>query len=549
MLINQLHEKFPNMTDLRVRDILVDKEKRKIRCILSYPNSAQLDATVKSNIYAFVRSCVPNGYYCETRIYNDVFSEVSFRTNLFDYLKKRYPAFKISRDRTVIEQDERNISVVFNVSETTKNNLEIANFLEEISNYYANFTCYHVTFDIRVDKTIVVDEQSNELYQEKLVQLAINKELMRPMRCFNVINVEKYIGKLIGNHTPMYISDIRGEMGDCVLCGTVSAKTLKATQKDKSLYMCKFTLGDKSGGSITCVLFVRFDITDFQTLKQTTGKPDSEVLTISETKKHANDRKMKKLMNIYDGMEVLVRGKISRNDYSDQLEMVVFDLCLCKILNDDGKLKNIAPVPASYMILQPEVYEDYQQASFTQSLIRNEAFAQQKLVVLHANVTGNVPTKDKILAISGIKICNGSIVESFFTYVNPEMAITPEQEKEILTEGSKLLYCHTITELIPDLYKFTNGCAIVGTDISKLVAMLDYYAEPFGYKFTNKVIDQVALLDKMFDESIFAKKPNCAKLEDVAKVCKVPFDKSVFCKTTAQTVAQCLLKLSESFKG
>ncbi|MBQ8434247.1 MAG: hypothetical protein IJX23_05535, partial [Clostridia bacterium] len=105
-------------------------------------------------------------------------------------------------------------------------------------------------------------------------------------------------------------------MGDCVLCGTVSAKTLKATQKDKSLYMCKFTLGDKSGGSITCVLFVRFDITDFQTLKQTTGKPDSEVLTISETKKHANDRKMKKLMNIYDGMEILVRGKISRNDYS-----------------------------------------------------------------------------------------------------------------------------------------------------------------------------------------------------------------------------------------
>lgn len=549
MLINQLHEKFPNMTDLRVRDILVDKEKRKIRCILSYPNSAQLDATVKSNIYAFVRSCVPNGYYCETRIYNDVFSEVSFRTNLFDYLKKRYPAFKISRDRTVIEQDERNISVVFNVSETTKNNLEIANFLEEISNYYTNFTCYHVTFDIRVDKTIVVDEQSNALYQEKLVQLAINKELMRPMRCFNVINVEKYIGKLIGNHSPMYISDIRGEMGDCVLCGTVSAKTLKATQKDKSLYMCKFTLGDKSGGSTTCVLFVRFDITDFQTLKQTTSKPDSEVLTISETKKHANDRKMKKLMNIYDGMEVLVRGKISRNDYSDQLEMVVFDLCLCKILNDDGKLKNIAPVPASYMILQPEVYEDYQQASFTQSLIRNEAFAQQKLVILHANVTGNVPTKDKILAVSGIKICNGSIVESFFTYVNPEMAITPEQEKEILTEGSKLLYCHTITELIPDLYKFTNGCAIVGTDISKLVAMLDYYAEPFGYKFTNKVIDQVALLDKMFDESIFAKKPNCAKLEDVAKVCKVPFDKSVFCKTTAQTVAQCLLKLSESFKG
>lgn len=548
MLINQLHEKFPNMTDLRVRDILVDKDRRKIRCILSYPDNAQLDATVKSNVYAFVRSCVPKGYYCETRIYNDVFSEVSFRTNLFDYLKKRYPAFKISRDRTLIEQKDRNISVQFNVTATTKNNLEVADFIQELAEHYRNYTCYQVTFDVRVDKDIPLDDVDT-FNQEKLVQLAINKELMRPMRCFNVINVEKYIGKLIGNTNPMYISDIRGEMNDCVLCGTVSAKTLKATQKDKSLHMCKFTLGDNSGTSITCVLFVRFDITDVQTLKETTGKTDSEVLTISKTKELANDRKMKKLMNIYDGMEVLVRGKIGYNNFSNQNEMVVFDLCLCKIIKDESKLKTVAPVPVNYMIVQPQYYEGYQQASFTQSLIRNEQFAQQKIVVLHVNATGFVATKDKLLCISAYKIINGNVAESIFTYINPETEITPELEKDICTQSGKLVYCHTITELIPDLYKFTHGCTLVGTDLNKILDMLDYYAEPFGYKFTNKTADQAALLDKMFDESVFAKKPNCAKLEDVAKVCKIPFEKSTFCKNTAQVVAQCLVKLSDSFKG
>lgn len=549
MLVNQLHEKFPEMIDLRVRDILVDKANRKIRCYLSYPNSTQLDATTKSNIYAFVRGCVPKGYYCETRIYNDIFSELSFRTNLFDYIKKRYPAFKISRDKTVITQEERNISVLFNVTEVTKNNLEVANFVEEISTHYANYTCYNVTFAIRVDKDIIVDDTANMQQQEKLVQLAINKELMRPMRCFSVVNVEKYIGKLIGNNKPMYISDIRGEMNDCVLCGTISAKTLKATKKDSSLYMCKFTLSDNSGASIPCVLFVRFDISDFQTLKQTTGKPDSEVLTISRTKAAANDRKMKKLMNIYDGMEVLVRGKITNNDFSHQLEMLVFDLCLCKIEKDDGKLKHIAQVPDQYMILQPQYYEDYQQASFTQSLLRNEHFASQDLVVLHANVTGTVPAKDKFLCISAVKIHNGAITESIFTYVNPEIAVHADLEKQISIESGKLLYWHTITELIPDLYKFTYGYDLVGTDMQKLVAMLDYYAEPFGYKFRNKVIDQTDLLDKMFDESIFSKKPNCAKLEDVTKVCKVAFDKSAFCNSTAHAVAQCLIKLSDNFKG
>lgn len=548
MLINQLHEKFPNMKDLRVRDILVDKDRRKIRCILSYPDNSQLDAAVKSNVYAFVRSCVPKGYYCETRIYNDVFSEVSFRTNLFDYLKKRYPAFKISRDRTVIEQKGREISVQFNVTEITKNNLEVANLVEELAEHYRNYTCYQVTFDVRVDKDIPVDDLDT-FNQEKLVQLAINKELMRPMRCFNVINVEKYVGKLIGNTSPMYISDIRGEMNECVLCGTVSSKTLKATQKDKSLYMCKFNLGDNSGASITCVLFVRFDITDVQTLKETTDKTDSEVLTISKTKQLANDRKMKKLMNIYDGMEVLVRGKIGYNNFSNQNEMVIFDLCLCKIIKDESKLKTVAPVPVNYMIVQPQYYEGYQQTSFTQSLIRNEQFAKQKIVVLHVNATGFVATKDKLLCISAFKIVNGNVAESIFTYINPEMEITPEIEKDICTQSGKLVYCHTITELIPDLYKFTHGCTLVGTDMNKILDMLDYYAEPFGYKFANKTIDQVALLDKMFDESVFAKKPNCAKLEDVAKVCKIPFEKSVFCKNTAQTVAQCLVKLSDSYKG
>ena len=548
MLVNQLHEKFPDLQDLRVRDILADKDNRRIRCILSYPNSTQMDAAIKSNIYAFVRSCVPKGYFCDTKIQNDTFTELSFRTNLFDFIKKRFPAFKISRERTLVSLSERNISVVFNVTEVTKNNLEVANFEQELAQYYQNFTCYNVAFAIKVDKTIALDE-INVLDQERLVQLAVNKELMRPLRSFGVENVEKYIGKLIKNNRPMYISDIRNAMSECVLCGTISAKTLKATKKDSSLYMCKFTLTDNSGASITCVLFVRFEISDFQTLKQTTGKPDSEVKTISETKAAANDRKTKKLMNLCDGMQVLVKGKISNNDFTNQLEMLVFDLCLCKICKDDGKLKNIAPVPQNYMIIQPEYYDDYQQASFTQSLFRNEQFAKQNLVIFHANVTGTVATKDKFLCISGVKINNGRITESFFTYVNPEIAIASDLEKLISMESGKLLYCHTITELIPDLYKFTNGHALVGLDLSKLVAMLDYYAEPFGYKFTNKIIDQVDLLDKMFDQSAFAKKPNCAKLEDVAKVCKIPFEKSTFCKNTAQTVAQCLLKLSDNFKG
>ncbi len=546
MLVEQLHKKFPDMQDLRVRDIRVDKSKRKVVCLLSYPNSPSLEPSTKSNVIAFVRECVPKGYFCDVKIVNDIFTELSFRTKLFEYLKNRYPIFKIQKERTVIKLADKNIQVVFYMSKLGKRNLEIANFLHELAEYFSTFTCYICSFDIHVDNTIIDVDQDTVLDQEKLVRLAINKELLRPSRHFSVSNVEKCVGKII-HGAPMYISDIRGQMNDCVLCGTVSAKTLKATAKDSTLYLCKFTLSDESGANIQCVLFVRFNITDFETIKQTTNKPDSEVLTISRTRAAANDRKMKKVMNIFEGMQVVVRGQIVQNNFSEKLEMKVFDLCSCKIDSDAGKLKDISPVPASYMVVQPEIFSEYKQSSFTETFLVNQEFAQKKFVVFHANVTGTNATKDKIVAICGVKIENGHIVEKFSTYINPENYIDEQLAKDINLESSKLLFFHTITELIPDLYKFTYGYALVGTNLSKLVAMLDYYAEPFGYKFTNALIDQTMLLDQMVEASTLKKHPNCSKIEDVCKHCKVSYAHSNYCVDNACAVANCLVSLANNF--
>ncbi len=544
MLVDQLHEKFPSMQDLRVRDIRVDKAKRKVLCVVSYPNVATLDTVIKNAIISFVRGSVPKGYTCDVKMENDSFTELLFRQFLFKYIKERYPIFNVSKERTAISIVDKNISVLFATTALNKTNLETANFCQDLREYFLCYTSYQVSFEIKVDKTIPTEDFGNLDDQERLVRLAINKELLRPSRHFSVKNVEKYVGKLIQG-SPMYISDIRGPMENCILCGKVSSKTLKATAKDKTLYMCKFNLSDDSGANITCVLFVRFDIADFQTLKQTTNKPDSEVLTISRTKAAANDKKMKKLMNIYDGLEVIVRGKISHNNFSDRLEMMVFDMCLCRI-EAPSNLKNIAPVPPSYLIVQPEYFEEYKQASFTEKLFVNEQFSQKKYVVLHANVTGYTPAKDKVLALCGTKIENGHIVEKFFTYVNPEISIDEGLASLIKLDASKLVFHHTLTELIPDLYKFTYGYQLVGSDLRKLVELLDYYAVPFGYKFVNTLLDQSDLLSRMFDEGIFKKKPNCAKLEDVAKTCKVPFEKSDFCLDTSPVVANCMLVLADN---
>ena len=78
--------------------------------------------------------------------------------------------------------------------------------------------------------------------------------------------------------------------------------------------------------------------------------------------------------------------------------------------------------------------------------------------------------------------------------------------------------------------------------------LLNYYAAPIGYQFANLQVNQTELLSNLFDNSIFVKKPNCTKLEDVAKTCKVNYDGSKLCFDTAITVARSMSVLASKVK-
>ena len=546
MIIDKLHQSFPKLDELRMREIRVDKQQRRVFCTLSHPNALNFDANLKNAITDTVRGELPQGYSCSVKFASDDFTAVSFKKNLTDLIKNKYPIFaNISKHKIDVDVKGKSVTVVFNVNEVVKKNMELSEFCEKLTDYFNEYTSYDVIFLLKLDELSTTAVNISE--QEKLVQLAINRELLKPSRYFSVSNVDKYVGKEIAA-MPMYIADVRKPSDSCVLCGTISAKTTRAAKNNPTLHVCSFTLTDGTVNSMPCILFVRLQITDVDTIMNETGKGEAEARTLSQTRGFANDKKLKQITLLADGTSVVVRGKVAYNRNGERLEMVVYDLCKCKIEPISHSSEASRAVADEYLLVKPEDCAEYRQINFVDNAPEKSLLTGRSYVVLHVNTTGYNVIEDKIYAICGVKVVDGHVTERLFTYVNPEREVDVKTLEQCKLSQNKFIFHPTITEIISDLYKFCYGSALVGINLRQVVDMLNYYAAPVGYTFRNETVNQSELLGLLFENSIMDVSVNLAKIEDVAKKCKVECANTVFCFDTALTVARCMSVLSYNSK-
>lgn len=546
MIIDDLHKIFPDLSDLRMREIRVDKQQRRVSCTLSYPPSSAFDVKTKTAITDVIRKQIPDGYFCSVKFAEDNFTRTSFLRNLNELIKERYPIYAFNKQQISVDVTEREISVVFSVDGYAAKNLELVEFCQRLSDYYADYTCYNVSFSVRAEGTNQYSASVAE--QEKLVQFAINRELMKPSRFFAVSSQRPLFGKTIPN-MPMYIADLRKPTDNCTVCGIVSSKSCRQAKNNSLLQVCSFILTDKTGSSIPCVLFVRLQITDPELIMSEKGCGQAEAKTLADKRMLANDKKLKNILWLADNMSVAVHGKAVYGQ-SGQLELHVYDLCTCKIeaIADDKQFNR--PVADEYLLIKPEDCTEYRQINFVDSVSEQSPLQDKTLVVLHVNATGlaNV-IEDKLVAICAVKLVNGHVCERLFSYVNPEKQIADDKLLEhCKLSQDKLIFYPTLTEIISDVYKFTFGSTLVGNNMQQIVQLLNYYASPMNYKFTNETAAQTEMLSSLFDNSTFTVSPNFAKLDDVAKKCKVGCNSTYFCYDTALTVAKCIGVLADNSK-
>ena len=97
----------------------------------------------------------------------------------------------------------------------------------------------------------------------------------------------------------------------------------------------------------------------------------------------------------------------------------------------------------------------------------------KRVVVLDLETTGLSPHRHKITEVAGVKFQNGVIVDSFQTFVNPEVPIPRFITKLTGITDEMVSGKPTIKDVLPKLKEFLGDDPIVGHNIS------------FDYRFLN----------------------------------------------------------------
>ncbi|MGB8453692.1 MAG: PolC-type DNA polymerase III [Anaerocolumna sp.] len=114
-------------------------------------------------------------------------------------------------------------------------------------------------------------------------------------------------------------------------------------------------------------------------------------------------------------------------------------------------------------------------------------------VVFDIETTGFGPVKDKMIEIGAVKVVNGTVVDKFSTFINPEIPIPYEIEQLTGIKDDMVLKYPTIDVILPKFLAFCGHSALVAHNANFDVSFITKKAEVLGIKIDYTVIDTVGL--------------------------------------------------------
>ncbi|MFZ5989840.1 MAG: PolC-type DNA polymerase III [Bacillota bacterium] len=121
-------------------------------------------------------------------------------------------------------------------------------------------------------------------------------------------------------------------------------------------------------------------------------------------------------------------------------------------------------------------------------------------VVFDIETTGLDPDKDRITEIGAVKIREGRVVETFSSFVNPQMPIPDFIVKLTGITDDMVENAPTIEPVLLDFLEFIKDDALVAHNASFDMGFIRHNARLIGKKIHNPVIDTLELSRRMFPE-------------------------------------------------
>lgn len=163
-------------------------------------------------------------------------------------------------------------------------------------------------------------------------------------------------------------------------------------------------------------------------------------------------------------------------------------------------------------------------------------------VVFDLETTGLSALKDKIIEIGAVKVVNGTVVDRFSTFVNPQIPI-PYKIEELTSISDKMVEdAPTIETVMPQFVEFCSGAAMVAHNAEFDMGFIEVGCERLGLPCDYTVLDTVAMA-RVLIPSI-----GKYKLDQVAKALKIELGHHHRAVDDAACTAQIFIRFCEMLK-
>lgn len=474
-----LLQKFNEITNgefdyIKLTEVNVFVKSQKIEVYLIYPEEKRSEViSASKKIILSIKSAISSDAEVDVILTMSHFDLEFFKKNFIAFFKS-YPSISalISPDNlSSAKREDGVVEVRLKLPESAYEYVKDKAVDKHLEEYLFNNYCETIKFYFDPIFEFQEKDEIDEFLQE-VNEPEISLILERPDgRYITPENVEEFLGSIVYDKAA-YCVDVPKLKEKAVVCGEITDfQELRRKPKDDEIEgkpFYKFTLRDFTG-SVKCLIFPRSNQID----------------------------KVKMLSN---GKQVVIRGEIKENEFRGDVTHDIFvrDLSLCTLPKDFNENKFVHLVEKEYKNIFPQPYVELEQVNlFTQPKEIPAYLKDKTFVVFDLETTGKNPAFDKITEIAGFKIVNGSIKETFSTFVNPRREIPEDITKLTSITQEDVENAPFIEDVLPDFQKFTEDAILVGHNIIGFdVPFLNKEGEPLHIRFNHQCEDTFPLARK-----------------------------------------------------
>ncbi len=181
---------------------------------------------------------------------------------------------------------------------------------------------------------------------------------------------------------------------------------------------------------------------------------------------------------------VCLFGNVEYDGMRNEANMAVKEISLCTA--EGLTSPPLKAEPKSYGIIFPQNYEVLVQSSMFDGNTDIPPSLKGEFVVFDFETTGLSVIHDRPTELGAVKISDGKLKESFSTLIDPRREIPPEVMEKTGITNEMVKGQPLFEDILPDFYKFTYGCSLIGHNISFDFPFLLRGGNRSGWAFGNR---------------------------------------------------------------